>query len=109
MEAPRGFCFAQDDSTVVITYLDDTTLELKLDGRKVDAEWGDGIESRVKAKWNGNDFVTEREVGGVAKITDRYFHAVETDQLFVITQLDIGPPGRRRRIDFRRVFDRVPE
>ena len=99
---------AQTDSTVVLTYADDRSLTLFMDGRKVEQHLGDDVQIEIKARWDGERFAVERDMGRVGKITETYLLSPERDQMYVLVKLKLGRFGGRGGggdIEVRRVYD----
>jgi hypothetical protein len=103
--APAAFTIAQTDSTLTFTSDSGAALVLFSDGRKLKQQVDSGGNVEIKAHWQGNDFVVERQVSGGGRVTEDYLRSEDGKQLFVIVNFD---PGRGRSIDFRRVYDAAP-
>ena len=103
-QAPTTLTIAQSDSTLAFTADTGAALVLYANGRNLKQTVDGGGDVEIKAHWQGNDFVVERKVSGGGKVTEDYLRSQDGKQLFVIVSLDTG---RRRSIEFRRVYDAV--
>ena len=59
---------------------------------------------KVRAGWIGRGLIIEREIVGGGKVLERYFLSTTTDQLFIVTRIEMGRM-MGELIEFRRVYD----
>ena len=102
-EAVRRIDVQQRDSTVTIIYDQGSANLLYTDGRKLEQELRGGAKMEIRAGWKGKYFIVEREIDGGGKITEEYMILTDTDQLYVITRLEID--RMPQPLEFRRVYD----
>lgn len=103
----RRIDLQQGDSTVTLTYDQQRPLVLHTDGRELEQELPSGSKMKVRAGWNGRYFVVERKIDGGGTITEQYFKSSVTDQLHVITRIEMG--RMPRAMQFLRVYDATSE
>ena len=105
IDPKRRFSISQADSSIRFATAWQGPIEFRFDGSefKQEFDWG---ALKTKAGWIGRGLVVEREIDGGGKVIERYTLSTTTDQLFVVTRLEMG--GRAREpIEFRRVYDRA--
>jgi len=106
-EAVQRFTLEQTDTTVTISYNDMIPHVFHTDGRKVEQETEAGDKIEVKAYWQGRYLMVSRKVDGGGTITEQYFKSSVTDQLEVITRIELG--RMPRPMQFLRVYDAASE
>jgi hypothetical protein len=102
VDPKRKFTIIQTDTTV--SFLTEWQhLALRYGGDRVEEkfEWG---KIKISAGWVGYGLVVEREVDGGGKVLERYVLSPDSNQLFVVTRVEMGRTGREP-IEFRRVYD----
>ena len=105
MRPPQRLSLVQGDTTVGIVHPGGQTLILHPDGRKQRLELEGAGEITIKAHWDGNYLVVERELRGGAKLRETYFRSPTTGQMNVAVRLEMG--RMQNAIELRRVYDRV--
>jgi len=106
-EAVQRFTLEQTDTTVTISYNDMPPHVFHTDGRKVEQQTEAGDKIEVKAYWQGRYLMVSRKVDGGGTITEQYFKSSVTDQLEVITRIEVG--RMPRPMQFLRVYDAASE
>lgn len=106
-EPIRRIDLQQGDSTVTLTYDQRLPLVLHTDGRELEQELPSGTKMEVRAGWEGRYFVVERKIDGGGTITEQYFKSSVTDQLHVITRIEMG--RMPQPMQFLRVYDATSE
>jgi hypothetical protein len=106
-EAARRIDLLQDDSTVTLSYDQRTPLVLHIDGRELAQQLPSDTKLKIRAGWQGSHFVVERKIDGGGTITEQYFKSPVTDQLQVITRIELG--RMPRPMEFLRVYDAASE
>ena len=106
-EAVQRFTLKQTDTTVTISYNDMPPRVFHTDGRKVEQETEAGDKIEVEAYWQGRYLMVSRKVDGGGTITEQYFKSSVTDQLEVITRIELG--RMPRPMQFLRVYDAASE
>lgn len=104
LDAPDTLTINASDSTVQLV-ADTTSLVLRADGPRQVVHVPPGGDVEIQARWQGHDFSVERKVAGGGTVTEDYFHAPQTAQLYVVIGFD-GAGGRA--VFFRRVYDPAP-
>jgi hypothetical protein len=102
-EAVQRFTLEQTDTTVTISYNDMPPHVFHTDGRKIEQETEAGDKIEVKAYWQGRYLMISRKIDGGGTITDQYFKSSVTDQLEVITRIELG--RMPQPMQFLRVYD----
>lgn len=103
MDPIRRFTISQDDSTVSFITDWQEPLLVRFDGTKLEREYDWGKLS-IKAGWYGRGLVVERAVDDGGTVLDRYVLSTTTDQLFVVTRVEVGRMAGEP-IEFRKVYD----
>jgi hypothetical protein len=106
-QAVRRIDLQQGDSTVTLIYNQGRSLLLHIDGRALKQELQAGAKMEIRAGWKGKYFIVERKIDGGGKITEEYMIPTDTDQLYVITRLEID--RMPQPLEFRRVYDAASE
>ena len=103
IDPKRRFSIEQADSSVSFVTAWRGPLEIRFDGSefKQEYDWG---EVKTKAGWIGRGLVVEREISGGGTVSERYTLSTTTDQLFVVTRLEMGGMAGEP-VEFRRVYD----
>jgi len=104
MDPKRRFSIEQADSIVEIATGWREPFVIRFDGKELKRkyDWG---ELKVKAGWLGRGLVIEWDVDGGGKVRERYSLSTTTDQLFVVTRVEL----ERGPVEFRRVYDPAEE
>jgi hypothetical protein len=92
----------QDDSTVTISFDAAPPLTVFTDGRKEHRAWRDRDGVKVRARWDDGALRIERELESQVEIVETYRR---DGDVLTITSVVEGPI--LRRIELRRVYDRV--
>jgi len=104
MDPKRKLTIAQSDTSVsLLTEWQHLALRFGGDGIEEEHDWG---KIKTSAGWVGYGLVVEREVDGGGKVLERYVLSPDSNQLFVVTRVEMGRTGREP-IEFRRVYDPV--
>jgi len=106
-EPVRRIDLQQGDSTVTLTYDQQQRLVLHIDGHELEQELPTGTKMTIRAGWKGRYFIVERKIDNGGTITEQYFKSSVTDQLQVITRIELG--RMPRPMQFLRVYDATSE
>jgi len=107
MDPRRNFTIVQSDSSVSFATEWQQPLALRFGGDEIEEEfdWG---KIKISAGWVGYGLVVERDVDGGGKVLERYVLSPDSNQLFVVTRVEMGQSGREP-LEFRRVYDSVEQ
>ena len=107
MDTRRSFTIVQSDTSVSFLTEWQQPLALRFGGDRVEEEfeWG---KIKISAGWVGYGLVVERQVDGGGKVLERYVLSPDSNQLFVVTRVEMGRTGREP-IEFRRVYDQAEQ
>jgi hypothetical protein len=106
-EAARRIDLLQDDSTVTLKYDQRPPLVLHIDGRELEQQLPSDTKLKIRAGWQGRYFVVERKIDGGGTITEQYYKSSVTDQLQIITRVELG--RMPQPMEFMRVYDAAGE
>jgi hypothetical protein len=103
LDARRKFTIVQTDTSVSFLTEWRQSPALRFGGDEIEEEQNLG-NIKTSAGWVGYGLVVERKVDGGGTVLERYVLSPDSDQLFVVTQVEMGQTGREP-LEFRRVYD----
>jgi hypothetical protein len=103
-QATERLSLTQSDTAVMFTTDLGWSRAFRTDGKTVKEQMGRGTV-KIKARWQGANLVIDRDWGSGVKLSETYFRAPETGQLYVIVAFKT--PRMSEPLEFRRVYDRV--
>jgi hypothetical protein len=97
LRAPRQLTIALNDSTVTVDEHVGVAQALPVDGRKVTEQLGPNATMKLKAHWEGQHLMVERDVGDQMKVTEEYLVEPTEHRLHVIVEFN--------KVTFLRIYD----
>jgi hypothetical protein len=103
LRAPQQLTIAVGDTTVTFDQHDGFRRMVPMDRRTVKEEMGSSATIKIKAHWEGQHFIVEREMDRGMKVREEYFVEPHAHQLHEVVELTPGEMGGK--VTFLRVYD----
>jgi len=102
----RRLTLRQTDSSFSVASEPGEVIRLPTNHKTITREWADGSRLNLRAGWQANELVLEREIEWGGKLTERYGLVPGANQLYVVTSLEID---RNDPFEVRFVYDPAPD
>ena len=102
LRAPQALTIALGDSTVTVDEGFGVAQPVPMNGHTVTERVGPNGTLKLKAHWEGQHLILNREMGDRMKVTEEYFVEPTEHRLHVVIELI---PLTGRKVTFLRIYD----